>query len=197
MDPTETCASCQKPLSDPKTLPCLHYLCTHCIEALVKKQNDAKKTKEEEDQKNKNKNKPSATTVEDGDMCCPQCSTVFVIPAGGVAALSADSYVLGVAKQKESASKVNPNDVKCVCEEEPATVHCASCDLFIGERCQKGHKASKAKASHVVVKVDDYFKGSGPTTRVLFCQHHPGSEINTFCQTDDQPMCAQCAVSSH
>jgi len=94
-----------------------------------------------------------------------------VIPAEGVAALNADSFVLGVAKQKETASKINPNDVKCVCEEEPATVHCASCDLFFGDRCLKMHAKSKANASHVVVNVDDYFKGSGPTTRILFCQH--------------------------
>jgi len=46
MDPTETCASCQKPLSDPKTLPCIHSPCTHCVEVLVKKQNDAKKSSE-------------------------------------------------------------------------------------------------------------------------------------------------------
>ena len=54
--------------------------------------------------------------MDDAGLCCPQCSTGFVIPAEGVAALNADSYVLGVAKQKESASKVNPNDVKCECE---------------------------------------------------------------------------------
>jgi len=111
--------------------------------------------------------------------------------------LNADSYVLGVAKQKESASKVNPNDVKCDCENEPAIFHCASCDVFIGENCLKVHGKSKATASHVPVKVDDYFKGSGQTTRVLFCQYHPALEIDTFCQTDDQAMCAKCAVSSH
>ena len=124
-------------------------------------------------------------TVDDPGLCCPQCSTAFVIPAGGVAAFIADSYVLGVAKQKESASKINPNDVKYVCDDEPATVHCTSCDMFLGERCLKPHAKSKANATHVVVKVDDYFKGSGPATRLLFCQHHPGLEIDTFCKTDD------------
>jgi len=200
MDPTETCASCQKPLSDPKTLPCLHSLCTRCIEALVKKQNDAKKAKEE-DQKKKNKTKGAKPSqlpiVEDAGLCCPQCSSAFEIPAGGVASLNADSYVLGVTKQKETASKVNPNDVECECDDEPATVHCASCDSFMGERCLRTHAKSKATAAHVPEKVDVYFKGSGPATRVLFCQHHPGSEINTFCKTDEQPMCAQCILPGH
>jgi len=196
MDPTETCASCQKPLSDPKTLPCLHSLCTSCIEELVK-EDDARKAKEEDQKKPSQPAASSITTVDDGGLCCPQCPTVFVIPTGGAAALNADSYVLGVAKQKESASKINPNDVKCVCEDEPATVHCTNCEQFLGERCQRVHKGSKANAAHVVVKVDDYFKGSGPTTRILFCQRHPGSEIDTFCKIDDQPMCAKCAVSSH
>ena len=142
--------------------------------------------------------KPSQPAANDPGLCCPQCSTVFVMLAGGVAALNADSYVLGVAKQKESASKINPNDVKCeFCEEEPATVHCTSCGMFLGERCLKPHAKSKVNATHVVVKVDDYFKGSGPATRILFCQHHPGLEIDTFCKTDDQPLCAKCAVSSH
>ena len=95
--------------------------------------------------------------------------------------------------------KINPNDVQCgFCDDEPATVRCASCALlFFGEICRKGHSKQQANATHVVVNVDDYFKGSGPTARVLFCQQHPGSEIDTFCKTDDQPMCTKCAVSSH
>jgi len=114
-----------------------------------------------------------------------------------VAALTTDSYVLGVAKQKESAEKINPNDVKCdFCEEEPAAVHCGSCEMFFGDKCSKVHSKSKANAAHVVVKVDDYFKGSGPA-RILFCQHHPASEIDTFCKTDDQPMCTAFAVPVH
>ena len=134
MDPTETCASCQKPLSDPKTLPCLHSLCTHCIEELVKKENDSKEN-------NGAKVTQSATSDDpNADLCCPQCSTAFVIPTGGVAALFA-SFVLGVTKQKETASTINPNDVKCgFCNNEPAAVYCALCELFFGENCQKGHK---------------------------------------------------------
>ena len=74
MDPTETSASCQKPLSDPKTLPCLHSLCTHCIEELVKKENDSKEN-------NGAKVTQSATSDDpNADLCCPQCSTAFVIP---------------------------------------------------------------------------------------------------------------------
>jgi len=120
------------------------------------------------------------------------------IPAGGVAALTTDSCVLGLAKQKESAAKINPNDVKCdFCEEEPANVHCGSCKMFIGGNCSKVHNKAKATAAHVVVPLDEYFKGSGSAAHILFCQHHPALEIDTFCKTDDQPMCAKCAVPAH
>jgi len=200
MDPTEMCAFCKKPLSDPKTLPCLHSLCTTCIETLVQQDNDAKKTKDTK-KKNTKGSKPSSEPSEpaeaDKGLCCSQCSTAFVIPAGGVAALPADSYVLGLAKKKETASSVNPNDVQCACETEPAAVHCASCDAFIGDNCLKLHSKFKASAAHVVMKVDDYFKGTGSATRILFCQHHPALEIDTFCQTDDQPMCMGCIVPAH
>jgi len=195
------CGSCKKPLSDPKTLPCLHSLCTPCIEALVKTHNDSKHKKTEETTKKAKQNQAATSTSiahDDAGLQCPQCFTAFEIPAGGVTALPADSYVQGVAKQKEVASNINPNDVKCAfCEDEPATVHCGSCDMFLGERCQKGHKVFKATAAHVVVKVDDYFKGTGSATRILFCQHHPALEIDTFCQTDDQPMCMGCIVPAH
>jgi len=206
MDPTETCALCKKSLNDPKTLPCLHSLCTHCIEDLLKKESDAKMSKVVVQKKVGKKNTTSPTPltlaataaaiVLDDALCCPQCSARFVVPAG-VAALTADTYVLGLAKQKETASKINPNDVQCSCEDEPALVHCNMCDAFFGDRCAKSHLKSKANASHVVVKVAEYFKGSGPTTRILFCQHHPGSEIDTFCKTDDQPMCSKCVVPNH
>jgi len=65
--------------------------------------------------------------------------------------------------------------------------------MFFGDKCTKSH----AKSKHVVVEVDDYFKGSGPAARILFCQHHPASEIDTFCKTDDQPMCVKCVVPAH
>ena len=191
-----------KPLTDPKTLLCLHSVCKGCLETLLK-ENDAKMIKAAKGENSRpapaaaSAAPASAAAANDGP-CCPQCSTIFVIPAGGVGALPADSFVLGLAKQKETASKVNPNDVKCgFCEEEPAVIHCASCDAFIGGNCCKAHSKSKATAAHVVVTVDDYFKGSGPATRILFCQFHPGSEIDTFCKTDDQPMCTQCIVPAH
>ena len=196
MDPTETCAQCKKLLSDPKTLPCLHSLCKGCLEILLK-ENDAKKTKGAKGEPSRPAPAPVSAAADDDGPCCPQCSTIFVIPAGGVGALPADSFVLGLVKQKETASKVNPNDVKCDCDEEPAVVHCANCEAFLGERCQRTHAKSKATATHVVAKLDDHFKRSGPATRILFCQFHPASEIDTFCKTDDQPMCPSCAVPSH
>ena len=79
------------------------------------KENDTKKIKAA-------KGEPSRSVpaaANDDGPCCPQCFTVFVIPAGGVVALPADSFVLGLAKQKETASKVNPNDVKCDPWESP------------------------------------------------------------------------------
>jgi len=106
-------------------------------------------------------------------------------------------FVCARSGQTETTSKVNPNDVKCECEDEPAIVHCASCDSFMGERCLRTHAKSKANANHVLVKVDDYFKGSGQTARVLFCQYHPGSEIDTYCKTDNHPLCSKCVVPAH
>jgi len=180
MDPTETCASCQKPLSDPKTLPCLHSFCSSCIQDLVANSQ----------QKSHKKLKNLQGEPISHGLCCPRCSTAFELPAGGVSALPVGLFGLGVIRQI-------PSNVKCgFCEVELAIVHCTSCNVFIGEQCLMVHSRSKLTAAHVVVNVDDYFNELEPT-RVLFCQHHPALEIDTFCQTDDQPMCVACVVPGH
>jgi len=179
-DPAHDCAICREGLRDPRTLPCFHSFCLGCLEEFLKVPN---------------------STIADGtptSSTCPLCRTAFGIPKReGVAALPVDPFVLNVHKQKEYLASVNPNDVQCVCEDEPALVHCDICEEFYGEKCLKAHSKAKKTSNHPTQSVDDYFKTFGPGSRRLFCQTHPSLEVDSFCKQCQQAMCPSCGVAGH
>jgi len=179
-NPAHDCAICREGLRDPRTLPCFHSFCLGCLEEFLKVPN---------------------STIADGtptSSTCPLCRTAFGIPKReGVAALPVDPFVLNVHKQKEYLASVNPNDVQCVCEDEPALVHCDICEEFYGEKCLKAHSKAKKTSNHPTQSLDDYFESSGPGSRRLFCHKHGALEIDTYCKQCQEAMCLSCAIPDH
>ena len=93
---------------------------------------------------------------------------------------------------------------------------------FYCDGCQRGHKKGKATKSHSFISVDHGWKimsasaastasnsisssssssSSNPSfssqSRSNQCLIHPHQEIDTFCQTDQEPICSKCAVEFH
>jgi len=129
---------------------------------------------------------------------CPLCRAAFDIPEReGVAALSVDPFVHNLLQQNETLASVDPNDVKCGCEDEAAVEYCGECETFFGEKCLGGQKRGKKTLSHLTISVDDYFKSSGPGSRRLFCPKHGASEIDTYCKQCQEAMCLSCAIPDH
>ena len=179
-DPAHDCAICRDGLRDPRTLPCFHSFCLGCLQESLRVPN---------------------SLVADGtpnSSTCPLCRVAFEIPKReGVAALLVDPFVLNLNKQKESLASVNPNDVQCVCEDEPALLHCDICEEFYGEKCLKAHSRAKKTSNHPTQSIDDYFKASGPGSRRLFCHKHRAFEMDTYCKQCQQAMCPSCVVPDH
>ena len=109
---------------------------------------------------------------------------------------TSDSSMTG---SSAAGKKVNPNEIKCeICEdgEEDATSFCVQCSQYFCAGCQRGHKRQKGTASHELVSVEKALKGKMKAS-VVHCEKHPHQEINTYCHTDKQAICAECVVEHH
>ena len=167
---------CDKTFDDPRTLPCLHSFCIACLEV----------------------QKFTALSKSSG-LRCHQCKAPFTLPAvDGVGAYACNAFVDSLVK----FAKVNQGDinrvVKCeTCDDEDATMHCVECNEHIGPACSGVHKRGKMSAMHQQIPLDEALAGNASVKRIPRCQKHIGMEIDTYCKTCTEAICARCAVEKH
>jgi len=181
------CVICLDTLQNPRTLPCLHTSCQHCLEALVKSSSAPHK--------------------------CPLCRSTFLLTSGGVADLPASSFVvnrvsaLSASSLSVGSALFDPNHVKCeLCEEETeegdgATTlkFCAQCGQFVCGACQLVHDKIKATRHHKLTSLEDAIAQKPRTNEsaCCACEDHGQQEAVLFCVTCKAPACLVCVASSH
>ena len=110
------------------------------------------------------------------------------------------STVLAAASAASSFVHADPNNVVCEgCDENQATEYCKDCSSPFCAICKRAHLKPKAFPHHQFISLDEEMKpgGGGAVSRVTRCDKHPQQEINTYCQTDQQAICAECAIDFH
>jgi len=118
-------------------------------------------------------------------------------PHDGVKNLTAGVFIDSLASSLTSTVK-DANKVKCEgCDEENATMHCADCGQNMGPSCAGVHKKMKVSASHQLVPLHDALKGKVEVKRVPRCQKHIGMEIDSYCKTCNEAVCAKCGIEKH
>jgi len=176
VDKLTKCLMCQKTFDDPRTLSCLHSFCLGCLEA----------------QQFTAKSKSS-------DLRCHQCSAPFTLPGlSEVALFSCNSFIDSLVK----SAKANQGDInrviKCdVCENEDATMHCMDCDENVCPTCSSANKKMKATKSHQQIPLEEALAGNAPVKRTPRCQKHIGYEVDTYCKTCTEAICARCILAGH
>jgi len=168
---------CQKTFDDPRTLPCLHSFCLGCLEA----------------QEFTAKSKSS-------DLRCHQCSAPFTLPGlSGVTLFSCNTFIDSLVKSAKAHEGDINRVVKCEgCKgDENATVHCVDCDEYFGPNCAAAHMNMKISSKHQQIPLEEALAGNAAVKRIPRCQEHIGMEINTYCKTCNDAVCAMCAVEKH
>jgi len=165
---------CKNPLTDPKTLPCLHTFCLACLEY-------------------------QGASVSSSPLICHVCRTPFAPPnPGGVSSFECNAFIESIAKIVKTADGNVDKVVKCdLCEEADATMHCVEDNENYCPPCSNAHKKSKASASHQQISIEEVLKGSSAAKRIPRCHKHAGLEFDTYCQTCTEALCSKCAISSH
>ena len=119
------------------------------------------------------------------------------VPYDGVNNLTAGVFIDSLSRSLASTVK-DANKVKCEgCDEENATMHCADCGQNMGPSCLHAHSKWKMTSSHQLIPLHDALKGKVEVKRVPYCQKHVGFEIDSYCNTCTEAVCAKCGIEKH
>ena len=133
-----TCPVCQDHFQEPKILPCLHYYCKGCIEALAKRAGGP--------------NQPFP---------CPECRTPTLLPQGDPDQLQTAFFVNRMKEVHAKLEKVEGKvEAKCeMCSRGVATAFCRHCMDFICTECVKSHQRLKVFAGHEISTLAELKEG--------------------------------------
>ncbi|KAI8503317.1 hypothetical protein Bbelb_191380 [Branchiostoma belcheri] len=123
-----SCPICYDHLTEPKALPCQHTYCCSCLQALARR-------------------------AKNGQIHCPECGKMVVIPKDGVQAFPTNYLVANVLEKvqqcKENKKKQSDETDMCDVHKQEAQVVCDNCSVVVCTACLKsGHKG------HVLKHID-------------------------------------------
>ena len=178
-----TCAVCQEHFDDPKILPCLHYYCKRCVQALI----------------------DTAASHDKKTFPCPECRVDTVVPNNDPQKLPT-AFFVNRMKAVYSKMEKTQGKVKVQCEQcfgPEASAFCRQCAEFICVTCTDAHKRMKAFSSHRVSTLEDLREGSlkqlpaekppAPPT----CTVHDEELLKMYCYDCDILICRDCILIDH
>uniref|UniRef100_A0A1X7U2B3 RING-type domain-containing protein n=2 Tax=Amphimedon queenslandica TaxID=400682 RepID=A0A1X7U2B3_AMPQE len=182
-----TCPVCLDHYTNPKTLPCLHSFCEHCLEGLPL------------DKENK-------TCY----LFCPTCRHCTELPEEGVGAFPV-AFTLNNLKEIYSLMKkvADPQQVTCDnCTTANATGYCKDCSKFLCQKCMDVHKMWAPIAHHQLTSLDEVAASDVSSTSQLLApakQEAPlicpipshDEPLKIYCETCDSVICRDCTVRTH
>ena len=179
-----TCPVCLDHYTNPKTLPCLHSFCQHCLEGLPL------------DKKN-----------ETYYLSCPTCRHCTELPEEGAGAFPV-AFTLNNLKEIYSLMKkvADPQQVTCDnCTTANATGYCKDCNKFFCTKCDGVHKQWGPTSNHELTSLDEVTASVSSTSQLLApakqeatltCSTH-NKKLKLYCETCDSVICRDCTVRTH
>lgn len=173
------CIVCKNVLQRPKILPCLHSVCSKCLQAVL----DSNKSKDR--------------------FPCPKCEENITIPIGGVDGFQDNVYlngVIGVHNSHDSKGKVCD-----ICslrkKKNAATSKCLNCGDLLCPSCSNSHSATRQTINHTVVDLESVIKGVHDNAirqlNRIMCASHPDEILVIFCYDCNFLVCHECQLSYH
>ena len=176
-----TCPVCLDIYTNPKSLPCLHSFCQHCLEGL-----------------------PVNAQGNKYFIKCPTCSTPTELPEPtGPAAFPAAFHNNSLKEVYNLMKKVSePQQVTCdVCTVANANGYCKHCNQFLCQSCHDTHKKYGANVHHQLTSLDEVATSAsqlihGKQEKAMNCSKHDRS-FKIFCETCEELICRDCTIGDH
>ena len=174
-----TCPVCHDHFKEPKILPCLHYYCKGCVQALAHRTGD---------------NKPFS---------CPECRNPTTLPQNDPDRLPTAFFVNRMTELHAKMEKAH-GKVEAMCEqcaESKAVAFCRQCATFICDNCVKIHKKMRVFANHQVTTLEELKKGG--VKQILLKQAPPpmckihDEQMKIYCYKCEHLICRDCILDDH
>ena len=177
-----TCPFCHEHFQEPKILPCYHYYCKGCVQAIAWRAGA---------------NHPFA---------CPECRSDTVLPQNDPNQLPTAFFVKRKidlhAKMEKAHGKVEALCGGCAAEGK-AIAFCHQCTEFICDNCVKSHQIMRAFSDHEVVTLEE-LKVSQVMKQMLMkvtfpppkCKVH-GEQVKMYCCDCRHLICHDCIIDDH
>ena len=173
-----TCPVCLDIYTNPKSLPCLHSFCQHCLEGLpVNPQGNKYYIK------------------------CPTCRTSTELPEPtGPGAFPVAFHINNFREIYSLMKKVTePQQVTCdVCTVANANGYCKDCNQFLCQSCHDTHKKYGAFTNHQLTSLDEVATSAsqlihGKQEKAINCSKHDDL-LRIFCETCEELICRDCTI---
>lgn len=173
------CPSCSKEYNDflqsPRILPCLHSICTSCIEANASR----------------------------GVIKCPSCDIRHNVPNGDYEQFRTDEtriFLVNHLKLQNKTPEIPCQE--CSNKARFAKYRCKECAQFLCAECFDAHKRTKVTKVHHVLGIEELREAPlDDFQQRHFCPvaTHEEQPYAFYCMSEscDRPVCALCAVAEH
>ena len=176
-----TCPVCLEIYTNPRSLPCLHSFCQHCLEGLsVDRQRKKRFIK------------------------CPACRTSTELPEPTGPGAFPVAFHINNFKEVYSLMKkaTDPQQMTCdVCTVANANGYCKDCNQFLCQSCHDTHKKYGANVHHQLTSLDEVATSASQFVhrkqeKAVKCSKHKKS-LKIFCETCQEIICRDCIIGDH
>ena len=173
-----TCPICQDRFREPKILPCCHYYCKGCVQALANRVGASK------------------------PFACPECRCDTFLPQNDADQLPTAFFVNRMmdvhSKMEKAEGKV---EALCeLCSGSKASAFCRQCAEFICDKCTEAHHRMKMFADHKVNTLEELKEGVAkiPTKQAPppMCKVHD-EQRKIYCHDCKGLVCRDCLLDDH
>ena len=173
------CSECHDMYTDPKTLPCLHTFCCHCLKQLAKRR--------------KSNQEPIA---------CPDCKTEINLTEGSTFDAFSSSSYLNRLKDIVSVQQEGDQALCGSCDNKSRVVaFYFNCECFICAECRHSHSRYKAMKGHRMTAFNEIKDEDVQEIlrRPQLCQEkfHTSAVLEYFCKTCQRCICQKCGMLTH